>query len=143
MHRLGPNCTMQYVSKGAIASASSSEPMGLLRVCQSKPRRGMPRPPSFITTFGHAATAAMPRRRLHRIQHRRHALPKVQVGVTNDGCSGPTRAIQPAGAGRSQTLDEFDLAHGTHLLRSVSAVHGAGLNKHGGAHVVTALDVRA
>ena len=53
---------MQYVSNGAIDAASSSEPMGLWRVCQSKPRRGMPRPPSFITTFGHAATAAMPRR---------------------------------------------------------------------------------
>ena len=33
---------------GAIDAASSSEPMGLLRVCQSKPVRGIPRPPSFM-----------------------------------------------------------------------------------------------
>src|SRR5262249_45070493 len=30
---------------------------------------------------------------------------------------------------------------GPHLLRSVSAVHGAGLNKHGGTHVVSAVNI--
>ena len=38
---------MQYVIKGAIDVANSSEPMGVCRVCQSNPRRGMPMPPSF------------------------------------------------------------------------------------------------
>ena len=56
------------------------------------------------------------------------------------GC--PARAVEPTGTGRSQALDEFDLTHGAHLFWSAHAVHGAGLNKHGGAHIVTALDVR-
>ena len=54
--------------------------------------------------------------------------PEVQVGVTDDGGSGPTRAVQTAGAYRGQALDEFDLTHRTHLLWSVGAIHGAGLN---------------
>ena len=61
---VGPNCSMQYVMKGAIDVANSSEPMGLVRVCQSNPRRGMPMPPSLRWTLGHAATAAMPRRQV-------------------------------------------------------------------------------
>ena len=34
-------------SIGAIAVANSSEPIGFVRSCQSKPRRGMPMPPSL------------------------------------------------------------------------------------------------
>ena len=65
MHRLGPNCSMQYVIKGAIDAASSSEPMGLLP--------GMPVETGArhadATEFdrrrwGTAATAAMPRRQV-------------------------------------------------------------------------------
>src|SRR6266511_841068 len=55
---------MQYVMKGAIDAASSSEPMGVLRACQSKPVRGMPMPPSLILMLGHSATAAMPLRQV-------------------------------------------------------------------------------
>ena len=64
MHRSGPNCSMQYVMKGAIDVANSSEPMGVVRSCQSKPRRGMPMPPSLRWTLGHTATAAMPHRQV-------------------------------------------------------------------------------
>jgi len=38
-------------------------------------------------------------------------------------------------------LDEFDFPHGPQLLRAVRAVHCAGFNKHGGAHIMAALDV--
>jgi hypothetical protein len=73
---------MQYVIQGAIASASSSEPIGFCRVCQSKPVRGMPMPPSFMTTLGHSAAAAMPRR---------------QVAITSSFrlAYGPTRIRPP------------------------------------------------
>ena len=81
-------------------------------------------------------------RRLQCVQHRLNTLPKVQISMTNNGGGGAARAIQTAGDGRGQALDEFDLTHGTHLLRSARAVHRASLNKRGGAHVVTALDVR-
>src|SRR5262245_28659063 len=64
MHRSGPNCSMQYVMKGAIDVANSSEPMGVVRGCQSKPRRGMPMPPSLRWMLGQAATAAMPLRQV-------------------------------------------------------------------------------
>src|SRR3954470_3054346 len=62
MQRAGVNFSMHHVRNGAIEAASSSEPIGFSRVCQSKPQRTMPRPPSLITTLGHAATAAMPLR---------------------------------------------------------------------------------
>src|SRR5207244_12150254 len=64
MHRSGPNCSMQYVIKGAIDVANSSEAIGVVRSCQSKPRRGMPMPPSLRWTLGHTATAAMPHRQV-------------------------------------------------------------------------------
>ena len=62
MHRSGPNRSIQYCIKGDNAAASSSEPMGVARACQSKPKRCCPTPPSFMRTLGQAATAAMPRR---------------------------------------------------------------------------------
>src|SRR5262249_35805208 len=76
------------------------------------------------------------------VQHRLNTLPEAQISMTDNGCGRSARAVKPAGAGRGQSLDEFDLAHGTHLLRSVSTIHGAGLNKHGGALGVPTLDVR-
>ena len=79
--------------------------------------------------------------RLQRLQHRCDPVAQVQVGVADDGGGRPAGAVQPAGAGRGQPLDEFDLPHGTHLLRAVRAVHRAGLDKHGGTHVVAAVDV--
>ena len=79
---------------------------------------------------------------LQRFEHRRHPVAQVQVGVPDDGGSSPARAVETAGAGRRQALDELDFPHRTHLLRPIGAVHGAGLNKHGGAHVVAAVDVR-
>ena len=45
---------------GAAVWAISAEPTGVGRVCQSKPMRGIPMPPSFITMLGQAATALMP-----------------------------------------------------------------------------------
>jgi hypothetical protein len=47
MHRPGLNCSMQYVMSGDIDAASSSDPIGVGRACQSKPVRGMPMPPSL------------------------------------------------------------------------------------------------
>ena len=61
--------------------------------------------------------------------------------MPDDGGGGAAGAVQTAGAGRGQPLDEFDFAHGTHLLRPVRAVHGARLDEHRGAHVVTAVHV--
>ena len=78
---------------------------------------------------------------LQRFQHWCHPFAQVQVGVTDDGGSSPAGAVQTAGTGRGQPLDEFDFANGTHLLRPVSAVHCARLNKHGGTHVVTTVHV--
>ena len=52
---------------------------------------------------------------------------------------GPYRPLALAAA---KPTDEFDLTYRTHFFRSAGAVHGAGLNKHSGTHVVTAMDVR-
>src|SRR5215212_12031403 len=60
MHRSGPNASIHGVMTDAISLASSSEPIGLSRVYQSKPMRGMPMPPSFRKTLGQAATSARP-----------------------------------------------------------------------------------
>ena len=38
-------------------------------------------------------------------------------------------------------MDEFHLAHRLHLVRPVDAVHGPGLYKHGGTHVMAAVHV--
>ena len=48
------------------------------------PTGGMTDPPKPVGT-----------RRLQRIQHRRHALPEVQVGVTDDGCGGRLGPYRP------------------------------------------------
>ena len=66
----------------AIDVASSSEPMGVFRVCQSNPVRGMPIPPSLTYTLGHAATAAIPRRQITSTSSSRSAY-------------GPTRSNPP------------------------------------------------
>ena len=60
MHRVGPNCSMQWLTMGAMFEASSSEPMGLSRRCQSNPTLGIPMPPIFMYMLGCAAAAAMP-----------------------------------------------------------------------------------
>ena len=48
MHRSGPNASMHGSMTHAISFARSSEPIGVSRVYQSKPKRGMPMPPSFM-----------------------------------------------------------------------------------------------
>jgi hypothetical protein len=48
MHRSGPNASMHGVMTQAISFARSSDPIGVSRVYQSKPKRGMPMPPSFM-----------------------------------------------------------------------------------------------
>ena len=79
--------------------------------------------------------------RLQGLQHGGHAVAQVQVGVAHNGGGRAAGAVEPAGAGRGQALDEFHFAHGAHLLRTVGAVHRARLDEHGGAYVVAALHV--
>ena len=78
---------------------------------------------------------------LQRFQDRLNFIAQVQVGVTDYGCRCPARAVETARAGGGQTLDEFDLTDGAHLLRSVTTVHGPCLDVHGGTDVVTGVDV--
>jgi hypothetical protein len=79
--------------------------------------------------------------RLQCFQHRCHPFAQVQVGVTDDGGGGPARAVQTAGTGRGEPLDEFDFPHRTQFLRSVSTVHRTCLNEHGEPHVVSAVNI--
>src|SRR5262249_43309731 len=78
---------------------------------------------------------------VQRLQHRRDALAEIQVGVADDSGGGPAGAIQAAGAGGGQPLDKLNLPHGAQLHRAIRAVHCPGFNKHGGAHLMAALDV--
>src|SRR5712691_8406067 len=61
--------------------------------------------------------------------------------MANDGGGGPAGAIQTAGTGGRQPLDKLDLPYGAQLDRAIRAVHRTGLNKHGGAHVVAAVNI--
>ena len=79
--------------------------------------------------------------RLQCLQHRLDPVPQVQVGVADNGCRSPARAIKAAGAGGGQTLNELDLANGAHFLGSIGSVHCPCLDEHGGSHVVPAVDV--
>jgi hypothetical protein len=51
------------------------------------------------------------------------------------------RAVKSAGTGCRQALHKLHFTNGAHLLRSVGAVHGPGLDKHGGANIVPAVNV--
>ena len=79
--------------------------------------------------------------RLQRLQHRAHVLAQVKVGVADDGCRRLAGAIQPVVAGGRQALHELNLAHRAHFLRAAGPVHRAGLDEHGRADVVAAVDV--
>src|ERR1022692_2316118 len=57
MQRFGPNSWMQASKYGRMAAASSSEPGGAGRLCQSKPADVIVRPPSLMLIFGQRATA--------------------------------------------------------------------------------------
>jgi hypothetical protein len=78
---------------------------------------------------------------VERLQHRCDPVAQVQVGVADDGSGRPAGAIEAAGAGGGQPLDKLDLPDGAQLHRAIRTVHGAGLDKHGGAHIVAALHI--
>ena len=78
---------------------------------------------------------------LKRLQHRLDPVAQLQIGMADDCRRRPTRAVEPAGAGSSEALDELDLADGAHLRRSIRPVHRSRLDKHGGAHIVAAIHV--
>ena len=78
---------------------------------------------------------------LQRLQHGRDVVAELEVGVADDGGGGACFAIGAAGAGGGETLHKFDLAHGFELIGAVGAVHGAGLDEHGGADVVAGVEV--
>ena len=61
-------------------------------------------------------------------------------GTDNGGC-GPGLAVHAAGAGGGQALNEFHLANGPQFLGAGGAVHGAGLQKNRGAHVVARVKI--
>src|SRR6266853_1813119 len=66
--------------------------------------------------------------------------PSVLCAAVDGGGSAPG-AVETAGAGRGQPLNEFDFPDRTHLLRAVSPVHRSGLDEHRGPHVMPAVDV--
>ena len=79
--------------------------------------------------------------RLEGFEHRRDRIAQMQVGMSHYRRRRPGGTVDAAGAGRGQSLDEFNLAHGTHFLGAVGAVHRSGLNEDGRPHVVAAVDV--
>ena len=79
--------------------------------------------------------------RLQRLQHRRHPVSQLQIGVADDGGRRAARTIEPAGAGGGQPLDELHFANGAQLNGAIGPVHRPGLDKHRGAHGVAAIDV--
>ena len=94
------------------------------------PSHRVPYPPESVGACG-----------LEGLEHRLDGVAEIQVGVP-DYRSGRTGwAVQPALTGRSQTLDELDLAYGLHLVRTAGPVHCTCLNEHGGADVVSAVHV--
>ena len=78
---------------------------------------------------------------LQRLQHRLHPVSQLQIGVADDRRCGAAGAIEAAGAGRGQPLDELDLANGAQLRRPVGPVHRPCLDKHRRAHGMAAADV--
>ena len=78
---------------------------------------------------------------LEGFEHASHAVAKLEVGSADDGGCGPGLAVGAAGTGRGEALHELYLTHGFQLVWSRGAVHGAGLEKHCGPHVVAGVQV--
>ncbi len=87
------------------------------------------------------ATEAVRAGGLQGLQHRLDLVAKLQIGAADDGGCRTARAVGAAGAGRRQPLDKLDLADRPQLHRPVRPVHRAGLDEHGGAHIVACADI--
>ena len=66
---------------------------------------------------------------------------KQKIGVSHYRGGGARRTVQVTLAGGGESLNELDFADRAHLFRAAGAVHGAGLDEHGGADVVSAVHV--
>ena len=80
-------------------------------------------------------------RRPQCLEHRLDPVAELQIGAADDPRSRSAWAIDPAGAGRGETLDKLDLADRAQFRRPVGAVHRSGFDEDGRPHIVTGADV--